>query len=124
MGDRKKGRAQKRAYRKLTKAQHQLLDEKRGLGRHHVNIIARGLPACADRDVMEGAALRGLLDAVVRYRKQRGKFGTFAAKWIRGAIGDELREMDWITRGHRKGGGPYVISGMAGVATARKPKSP
>jgi RNA polymerase sigma factor for flagellar operon FliA len=44
----------------------------------------------------------GLLDAIDRYDPSRGvSFNTFAFSRIRGAILDELRRYDWLSRGAR-----------------------
>jgi RNA polymerase sigma factor for flagellar operon FliA len=47
--------------------------------------------------------LIGLADALTRYEAAQGvQFETFATQRIRGAMLDELRENDWMSRGSRK----------------------
>lgn len=54
--------------------------------------------AVVARDDMEQVGLLGLLEALRRYGEPDGKFGSFAALRVRGAILDELRANDWRPR--------------------------
>ena len=72
-----------------------------------VKIIARqissGLPSVVDVEDLISAGTIGLIECVERYDETRGvQFGTFASKRIRGAIIDELRRSDWMTRSMRE----------------------
>lgn len=51
-----------------------------------------------DREDMEQIALLGLLTALRRYGHPDEQFGAYAAQRIRGAVLDELRELDWRPR--------------------------
>ena len=70
---------------------------------HIVKAIARSmkrtLPPQVDVEDLESAGYFGLLDAASRYDPGRKtKFETFCVQRIRGAILDELRKLDWVTR--------------------------
>jgi RNA polymerase sigma factor for flagellar operon FliA len=61
------------------------------------------LPANVQVDDLIQVGLIGLSDALVRYEAAQGvQFETFATQRIRGAMLDELRENDWMSRGSRK----------------------
>ncbi|ACY18603.1 sigma-70 family RNA polymerase sigma factor [Haliangium ochraceum] len=65
--------------------------------------MARRLPASVCLDDIESAALLGLTEAARRYDdKRREPFMGFAAKRIRGAILDQLRRSDMLTRRGRR----------------------
>jgi RNA polymerase sigma factor for flagellar operon FliA len=58
-------------------------------------------PGLSQDDLLSFGAM-GLLDAIDRYDPSRGvSFNTFAFSRIRGAILDELRRYDWLSRGAR-----------------------
>ncbi|TCS70411.1 RNA polymerase sigma-28 (SigD/FliA/WhiG) subunit [Sulfuritortus calidifontis] len=66
------------------------------------HLMAR-LPASVEVDDLIQAGLIGLLNAVDRYDDSQGaNFETYASQRIRGAMLDELREADWVSRGVRK----------------------
>lgn len=66
--------------------------------------VARRVPRSVLRDELESAALLGLTEAAVRYDASRGEpFVAYAAKRVRGAILDELRKSDVLTRRGREG---------------------
>ena len=74
--------------------------------RYKVRVIAismaRGLPSSVDLDDLISVGYMGLMDAGDRFDPKRGvKFETYSALRIRGAIMDELRNMDWIPRSAR-----------------------
>ncbi len=74
---------------------------------HLVRIIARqvamNLPSHIDLDDLISAGTIGLLESIDRFDPTRGvQFNTYASRRIRGAIMDELRDMDWMTRTMRE----------------------
>ena len=61
------------------------------------------LPPSVEVDDLIQVGLIGLADALTRYEAAQGvQFETFATQRIRGAMLDELRENDWMSRGSRK----------------------
>ena len=67
---------------------------------HHM--IAK-LPANVELDDLIQVGMIGLSDALTRYEVAQGvQFETFATQRIRGAMLDELRESDWMSRSSRK----------------------
>jgi len=61
------------------------------------------LPANVELDDLIQVGLIGLTDALSRFDVGQGvQFETFATQRIRGAMLDELREGDWMSRGSRK----------------------
>jgi RNA polymerase sigma factor for flagellar operon FliA len=61
------------------------------------------LPASVELEDLIQAGMLGLLDASNRYQETQGaQFETYASQRIRGAMLDELRELDWASRGIRK----------------------
>ena len=67
---------------------------------HHMIIK---LPASVELDDLVQAGMIGLADALTRYESSQGvQFETFASQRIRGAMIDELREVDWMSRSSRK----------------------
>jgi len=69
------------------------------LVRYNAERIGAKLPDEVDVDDLMSAGLFGLLDAIDAFDLDRGvKFETYCAPRIRGAILDELRNMDWVPR--------------------------
>lgn len=67
-----------------------------------LQLIAK-LPASVELDDLIQVGMLGLLDAANRYQDDRGaKFETYASQRIRGAMLDELRANDWVSRGLRQ----------------------
>ena len=67
---------------------------------HHM--IAK-LPPSVEVDDLIQVGMIGLTEAISRYEPSQGvQFETFASQRIRGAMLDELREGDWMSRGSRK----------------------
>ena len=67
---------------------------------HHM--IAK-LPANVELDDLIQVGMMGLAEALSRYETAQGvQFETFASQRIRGAMLDELRESDWMSRSSRK----------------------
>lgn len=61
------------------------------------------LPPYIDREDLEGYGAIGLIQALNRFRPERGvRFETYALSRIRGAILDYLRSLDPLTRGERR----------------------
>jgi RNA polymerase sigma factor for flagellar operon FliA len=61
------------------------------------------LPASVEVDDLIQVGLIGLTDALTRFEASQGvQFETFATQRMRGAMLDELRENDWMSRGSRK----------------------
>ena len=61
------------------------------------------LPANVQVDDLIQVGLIGLSEALTRYEAAQGvQFETFATQRIRGAMLDELRDNDWMSRGSRK----------------------
>ena len=61
------------------------------------------LPANVELDDLIQVGMIGLSDALTRYEVAQGvQFETFATQRIRGAMLDELRESDWMSRSSRK----------------------
>ena len=59
-------------------------------------------PSKVDLDDIYSVGMTGLVSATVRYDSKKAKsFGSYAALRIRGAILDELRRMDWLSRKDR-----------------------
>ena len=69
------------------------------LVRYNAERIGAKLPDEIDNDDLVSAGIFGLLDAIDSFDLARGvKFETYCAPRIRGAILDELRNMDWVPR--------------------------
>lgn len=67
---------------------------------HHM--IAK-LPPSVQLDDLIQVGMIGLTEAIARYEPSQGVlFETFASQRIRGAMIDELRDGDWMSRGSRK----------------------
>lgn len=67
-----------------------------------LQLIAK-LPASVQLDDMIQAGMLGLLDATNRYQESQGaQFATYASHRIRGAMLDDLRANDWLSRTTRQ----------------------
>jgi len=67
---------------------------------HHMMVK---LPTSVQVDDLIQVGLIGLSEALTRFEASQGvQFETFATQRIRGAMIDELRENDWMSRGSRK----------------------
>ncbi len=65
--------------------------------------LATRLPAHVHVDDLYGVGAIGLLDAIEKFDPSRGnKFSTYAEFRIRGAMMDELRSSDWMSRNARR----------------------
>lgn len=69
-----------------------------------VGRVAAGLPAHIKLDDLYSSGVTGLIKAVEKYDPtMNNKFETYAILLVRGAIIDELRQLDWIPRSiHQK----------------------
>jgi len=64
--------------------------------------VAVNLPPHIDVNDLIGAGTIGLMEAIDRFDTSKGvQFNTYASIRVRGAIMDELRSMDWMTRSMR-----------------------
>lgn len=69
------------------------------LVKYAVGRIRVNLPATIATDDLAGFGVEGLIDAINKYRLDKGaKFETYALTRIRGAIIDKVRSMDWVPR--------------------------
>jgi len=69
------------------------------LVRYTAKRLSGKLPDKVDVDDLISAGTFGLVDAINAFEPQRGiKFETYCSPRIRGAILDELRNMDWVPR--------------------------
>ncbi len=65
--------------------------------------VAVGMPSSVEFDDLVGFGQFGLLDAINKYDVAKNvKFKTYAVTRIRGAIFDELRQIDWVPRSVRQ----------------------
>ncbi len=68
-----------------------------------VRQLSRGLPPNVERDDLLAAGLFGLIDSIRRNGGSEGEaFAGYARMRIRGAIVDELRAQDWLSRRARE----------------------
>src|SRR5690606_22490223 len=86
----------------MSSTEDQLIAQHAPLVRRLALQMAARLPANVELDDLMQAGMMGLLDAVRRYEAQDdAKFETYATTRIRGAMLDELRSQDWLSRGAR-----------------------
>ncbi|MDR1575698.1 MAG: RNA polymerase sigma factor WhiG [Treponema sp.] len=65
--------------------------------------VAIGMPHSVEFDDLVGFGVFGLIDAIDKYDPEKNvKFKTYAVTRIRGAIFDELRQIDWVPRSIRQ----------------------
>ena len=65
--------------------------------------VSVGLPGSVEFDDLVGYGQFGLLDAIEKFDPSKNvKFKTYAVTRIRGAIFDELRQLDWVPRSVRQ----------------------
>ncbi len=92
------------AWRKYKQTQQEdlrnrLMEHYLYLVKYNAERIGAKLPDEVDVDDLMSAGVFGLLDAIDAFDLDRGvKFETYCAPRIRGAILDELRNMDWVPR--------------------------
>ena len=64
--------------------------------------VGVGLPRNVEQSDLISYGIFGLIDAIDKFDLERGfKFETYAINRIRGAILDELRQLDWVPRSVR-----------------------
>ncbi len=67
-----------------------------------VSRLAIGLPTWIDKRDLISSGVIGLIDAAKGYDPKKGiKFTTYASSRVKGAIIDELRNLDWVPRSIR-----------------------
>jgi RNA polymerase sigma factor for flagellar operon FliA len=65
--------------------------------------VAVGMPHSVEFDDLVGYGVFGLIDAIDKFDPEKNvKFKTYAVTRIRGAIFDELRNIDWVPRSVRQ----------------------
>jgi RNA polymerase sigma factor for flagellar operon FliA len=80
-----------------------LIKQDQPLVRKLAHYMMAKLPPSVEVDDLIQVGLIGLADALSRYEASQGvQFETFATQRIRGAMLDELRGNDWMSRGSRK----------------------
>src|SRR6202795_5103642 len=78
---------------------NQLVELYLPLVKYNAERIWSRLPEGVDLDDLITAGVFGLMDAIEAFDLERGvKFETYCVPRIRGAMLDELRTMDWVTR--------------------------
>ena len=81
-----------------------LIKQYQPLVRNLAHHMMAKLPPSVEVDDLIQVGLIGLSDALSRYEPSQGvQFETFATQRIRGAMLDELRGSDWMSRSSRKG---------------------
>lgn len=76
-----------------------LIEQYMPLVRFHGERVWARLPDEVELDDLVSAGVFGLMDAIDAYDPERGtKFETYCVPRIRGAMLDELRNMDWVPR--------------------------
>ncbi|MBQ9873398.1 MAG: FliA/WhiG family RNA polymerase sigma factor [Thermoguttaceae bacterium] len=78
---------------------NKLIEQYLPLVRYHAERVWSRLPDEVDLEDLASAGVFGLMDAIDAYDMDRGvKFETYCVPRIRGAMLDELRNMDWVPR--------------------------
>ncbi|MBO1751250.1 sigma-70 family RNA polymerase sigma factor [Actinotalea sp. BY-33] len=86
-----------------TTAANELVVEHLALVGYHVNSMLSRVPSYVSRSDLASAGHLALVQASRAYDESTGvPFARYAALRIRGALVDELRGMDWISRGARR----------------------
>jgi RNA polymerase sigma factor for flagellar operon FliA len=97
------GRPDTRAHAAPAAAINALLKQHTPLVRRLAHQMIAKLPANVELDDLIQTGMIGLHDAIGRFDASQGvQFETFATQRIRGAMLDELRSGDWMSRGDRK----------------------
>jgi RNA polymerase sigma factor FliA len=94
-----------RAYRTESSADpdRNFVEEHLPLVKTVVGRLRLTLPATLDLDDLYSVGVTGLMSAAKRYDPSRNTaFAAFASQHIRGAVLDELRRMDYLSRGSRE----------------------
>ncbi len=86
-----------------TKIRDQFIRQYMPLVKYVAGKVSTGMPESVEFDALVGYGQFGLLDAISKYDPDKNvKFKTYAVTRIRGAIFDELRELDWVPRSVRQ----------------------
>jgi RNA polymerase sigma factor for flagellar operon FliA len=87
----------------VTYTKDELLKRFAPLVRHVVERVAATLPKNVDHEDLYSAGVLGLLDAHAKFDTRKGvKFETYAVWRIKGAVLDQLRALDWVSRSMRR----------------------
>ena len=87
----------------VTYSKDDLLKRFAPLVRHVVERVATTLPRNVDHEDLYSAGVLGLLDAHAKFDAKKGvKFETYAVWRIKGAVLDQLRALDWVSRSMRR----------------------
>jgi RNA polymerase sigma factor for flagellar operon FliA len=87
----------------VTYGKDDLLKRFAPLVRHVVERVAASLPKSVDHEDLYSAGVFGLLDAHAKFDTGKGvKFETYAVWRIKGAVLDQLRALDWVSRSMRR----------------------
>ena len=87
----------------MTYSKEDLLKRFAPLVRHVVERVATTLPRNVDHEDLYSAGVLGLLDAHAKFDVRKGvKFETYAVWRIKGAVLDQLRALDWVSRSMRR----------------------
>jgi RNA polymerase sigma factor for flagellar operon FliA len=87
----------------VTYSKEDLLSRFAPLVRHVVERVATTLPRNVDHEDLYSAGVLGLLDAHAKFDTRKGvKFETYAVWRIKGAVLDQLRSLDWVSRSMRR----------------------
>lgn len=82
---------------------NQLVEDHLYLVKHTVFQVAVAFPSFVEREELARAGALGLVEAARRYDPERGvPFERYAARRIRGAILDSVRQSDWAPRSVRR----------------------
>ena len=91
------------ALKPVTYSKDELLQRFSPLVRHVVERVAATLPRNVDHEDLYSAGVLGLLDAHAKFDPGKGvKFETYAVWRIKGAVLDQLRALDWVSRSMRR----------------------
>ncbi|MDR1109674.1 MAG: FliA/WhiG family RNA polymerase sigma factor [Deltaproteobacteria bacterium] len=98
------GLADKPSWRGLSMAEKtQYVEQYSPLIRYLADRLASRLPGHIVKDDLISSGVLGLIDAIDRFEPDRGiMFKTYAEFRIKGAMIDELRNLDWVPRTVRK----------------------
>lgn len=89
--------------RAITYTKDELVRRFAPLVRHVVERVAATLPKNVDHEDLYSAGVLGLLDAHAKFDAGKGvKFETYAVWRIKGAVLDQLRSLDWVSRSMRR----------------------
>jgi len=80
-----------------------LIREHLGMVDREVTITLKRLPRHVDKEDLISVGVAALINCARRFEPARGvPFGAYAKRRVQGAILDELRSQDWLSRGDRR----------------------